>query len=153
MKNPPNKNSFITTLLHKFINKETITYIIFGILTTAVNYIAYFILYKFTALDALIYNTIAWAVSVIFAFITNKIFVFESKKWNARTVFKEFIPFVGARILSLLLEEAFLFITVEMANMHELIAKIIISVVVVIVNYFASKFFIFRNKKEEISNG
>ena len=153
MKNPPNKNSFITTLLHKFINKETITYIIFGILTTAVNYIAYFILYKFTALDALIYNTIAWAVSVIFAFITNKLFVFESKKWNARTVFKEFIPFVGARILSLLLEEAFLFITVEIANMHELIAKIIISVVVVIVNYFASKFFIFRNKKEEIPNG
>ncbi len=143
------------TLLHKLINRETVTYIIFGVLTTAVNYVTYYLLYKFTALDAVIYNTIAWAVSVIFAFITNKIFVFESKKWNIRTVLLELLPFVGARILSLLLEEAFLLLTVHIIGMHELMAKIIISVVVVIVNYFASKFIIFRNKKdkEEIPNG
>lgn len=143
------------TLLRKLINRETITYIIFGVLTTAVNYVAYYLLYKFTALDAIIYNTIAWAVSVIFAFITNKLFVFESKSWNIRTVLPEFFPFVGARILSLLLEEAFLMLTVTVIGIHELIAKIIISVVVVIVNYFASKFIIFRNKKdkEEIPNG
>ena len=143
------------TLLHKLINRETITYIIFGVLTTAVNYVTYYLLYKFTALDAVIYNTIAWALSVIFAFITNKIFVFESKKWNIRTVLLEFLPFVGARILSLLLEETFLLLTVHVMGMHELIAKIIISVVVVIVNYFARKFIIFRNKKdkEEIPNG
>lgn len=143
------------TLLHKLINRETITYIIFGVLTTAVNYVTYYLLYRFTALDAIIYNTIAWAVSVIFAFITNKLFVFESKKWAIRTVLREFFPFVGARILSLLLEEAFLMLTVNVLGMHELIAKIIISVVVVIVNYFASKFIIFRkkNNKEEIPNG
>lgn len=143
------------TLLHKLINRETITYIIFGVLTTAVNYVTYYLLYRFTALDAIIYNTIAWAVSVIFAFITNKLFVFESKKWAIRTVLREFFPFVGARILSLLLEEAFLVLTVNVLGMHELIAKIIISVVVVIVNYFASKFIIFRkkNNKEEIPNG
>ena len=143
------------TLLHKLINRETITYIIFGVLTTAVNYVTYYLLYKFTALDAIIYNTIAWAVSVVFAFITNKLFVFESKSWKIQTVLLEFFPFVGARILSLLLEEAFLLLTVNVMGIHELIAKIIISVVVVIVNYFASKFLIFRNKKnkEEIPNG
>lgn len=143
------------TLLHKLINRETITYIIFGVLTTAVNYVTYYLLYKFTSLDAIIYNTIAWAVSVIFAFITNKLFVFESKSWKIQTVLLEFFPFVGARILSLLLEEAFLLLTVNVMGIHELIAKIIISVVVVIVNYFASKFLIFRNKKnkEEIPNG
>ena len=140
-------------LLHKLINRETITYIVFGVLTTAVNYVTYYLLYKFTALDAIIYNNIAWAVSVLFAFITNKLFVFESKSWKFPTVLKEFFPFVGARILSLLLEEAFLLLTVKVIGMHELIAKIIISVVVVIVNYFASKFIIFRNKKEEIPNG
>ena len=143
------------TLLHKLINRETITYIIFGVLTTAVNYVTYYLLYKFTALDAIIYNTIAWAVSVVFAFITNKLFVFESKSWKIQTVLLEFFPFVVARILSLLLEEAFLLLTVNVMGIHELIAKIIISVVVVIVNYFASKFLIFRNKKnkEEIPNG
>ena len=142
------------TLLHKLINRETITYIIFGVLTTAVNYVTYYLLYKFTALDAIIYNTIAWAVSVVFAFITNKLFVFESKSWKIQTVLLEFFPFVGARILSLLIEEAFLLLTVNVMGIHELIAKIIISVVVVIVNYFASKFLIFRNKKnkEEIPN-
>ena len=139
-------------LINKLFNRETITYIIFGVLTTAVNYIAYYLLYKFTTLDPIIYNTIAWAVSVIFTFFTNKIFVFESKSFKPVTLIREFIPFIGARILSLLLEEAFLALTVKVMNMHELIAKIIISVVVVLVNYFASKFFIFRNK-EEHNNG
>lgn len=139
-------------LINKLFNKETITYIIFGVLTTAVNYVAYYLLYRFTNLDPIIYNTIAWVISVIFAFFTNKLFVFESKSFKPLVLIREFLPFVGARILSLLLEEAFLALTVKVMNMHELVAKIIISVIVVLVNYFASKFFIFRNKEEQ-NNG
>lgn len=138
-------------LIQKLFNRETITYIIFGVLTTAVNYLAYYLLYRYTSLDPVFYNTIAWAVGVIFAFVTNKLFVFESKSWKISTIFREFLPFVGARLLSLLLEEAFLALSVKVLGMHELIAKVVISVVVVLVNYFASKFFIFRNKKEDIN--
>ena len=140
----------IKKLTHKLFNRETLTYIIFGILTTAVNYIAYFILYHYTKLDPIVYNAIAWAVSVIFAFITNKVFVFESKSRAAKTIVREFAAFIGARVLSLFIEEAFLALTVKVMNMHELVAKIIISIIVVIINYFASKFFIF-NKKEDIN--
>ena len=134
-------------LLKKLCNKETITYLIFGVLTTLVNYIVYYLLYRFTGLDALIYNTIAWLAAVIFAFFTNKLFVFESKSFKSSVVFREFLTFVSARIVSLLLEEAFLALTVKVMGIHELISKLIISVIVVIVNYFASKFFIFKKEK------
>lgn len=134
-------------LIKKLCNRETITYIIFGILTTVVNYIVYYLLYRFTGLDALIYNTIAWLAAVIFAFFTNKLFVFESKSFKFTVVFREFLIFVSARIISLILEEAFLALTVKVMGIHELISKLIISVIVVIVNYFASKFFIFKKEK------
>lgn len=134
-------------IIKKLCNKETITYLIFGVLTTAVNYIVYYLLYKFTGLDALAYNVIAWVAAVIFAFFTNKLFVFESKSFKPGIVFRELLTFVGARVLSLILEEAFLALTVKVMGIHELIAKLIISVIVVIVNYFASKFFIFKKEK------
>lgn len=136
-------------LIKKVFNKETITYIIFGILTTIVNYIVYYLLYKYTGMDPLAYNTIAWAAAVIFAFFTNKLFVFESRSFKPDILVKEFLIFVSARVLSLILEEAFLALTVKVMGIHELIAKVIISVVVVIVNYFASKFLIFKKEKGE----
>ena len=136
-------------LIKKVFNKETITYIIFGILTTIVNYIVYYLLYKYTGMDPLAYNTIAWAAAVIFAFFTNKFFVFESRSFKPDILVKEFLIFVSARVLSLILEEAFLALTVKVMGIHELIAKVIISVIVVIVNYFASKFLIFKKEKGE----
>ena len=134
-------------LIKKLCNKETITYIIFGVLTTVVNYVVYYILYKFTGLDALAYNIIAWVAAVIFAFFTNKLFVFESKSFKPSIIFRELATFVSARVVSLLLEEAFLALTVKVIGIHELLAKLIIAVIVVIVNYFASKLFIFKKEK------
>ena len=134
-------------LIKKLCNKETITYLIFGILTTAVNYIVYYLLYKFTGIDALAYNIIAWVAAVIFAFFTNKLFVFESKSVKANVIFRELLTFVSARLISLALEELFLALTVKVMGIHELIAKLVISVIVVIVNYFASKLFIFKKEK------
>ena len=136
-------------LIKKLCNKETITYIIFGILTTAVNYIVYYVLYRFTEMDALAYNVIAWVAAVIFAFFTNKLFVFESKSFKPSVIIRELATFVSARLLSLALEEAFLALTVKVMGIHELIAKLIIAVIVVIVNYFASKFLIFKKEKGE----
>ncbi len=136
-------------LLKKLINKETITYVIFGGLTTVVNYAIYYLFYKFTAIDPIIYNIIAWVAAVIFAFITNKLFVFESKSFATKLLFQEFMSFIGARLLSLLFETGFLALTVKVFHMNELLAKIIAAVFVVIFNYFASKFFIFKKKIDE----
>lgn len=133
-------------LLVKLFNKETITYVIFGGLTTVVNYAVYYLFYKFTMADPVVYNIIAWVVAVLFAFITNKLFVFESRTFKADVLFTELASFVGARLLSLIFETAFIALTVKVFNMNELVAKIITAVFVIIFNYFASKFFIFKKK-------
>ena len=135
-------------LISKLINRETITYLIFGVLTTAINYAVYYLMYRFTSLEPTVYNIVAWTVAVIFAFITNKLVVFQSKEFRSDTFIKEFVPFIGARIFSFVVEEAFLALTVNIMGMHPLVSKVIISVVVVILNYFFSKFLIFRKKKE-----
>ncbi len=138
-------------LISKIFNRETITYLIFGVLTTAINYAVYHLMYKFTSLEPTVYNIVAWIVAVIFAFITNKLVVFESKEFHFSTIVREFLPFIGARLFSFFVEEAFLALTVHVMGMHPLKSKIAICVVVVIINYFFSKFLIFR-KKKEISN-
>ena len=134
-------------LLKKLINKETITYVIFGGLTTVVNYAVYYLFYRFTVIDPIIYNVIAWVAAVIFAFVTNKLFVFESKSFAPKVLLQEFTTFICARLLSLLFETGFLALTVKVFHMNELIAKVIAAVFVIIFNYFASKFFIFKKKQ------
>lgn len=109
-------------------------------------------MYKFTSLEPVVYNIVAWTVAVIFAFFTNKIVVFQSKEFKPTTLFKEFFPFIGARIFSFLVEEAFLALTVNLMGMHPLLSKVIICVVVVIMNYFFSKFLIFKKNKENNDN-
>lgn len=135
-------------LINKLINRETITYLIFGVLTTAINYAVYYLMYRFTSLEPTVYNIVAWTVAVIFAFVTNKLVVFQSKGFQPDTIIKEFLPFIGARIFSFVVEEAFLGLTVNLMGMHPLLSKVVISIVVVILNYFFSKFLIFRKKKE-----
>ena len=139
-------------LINKLLNRETITYLIFGVLTTAINYGVYYLMYKFTTLEPVVYNIVAWTVAVIFAFFTNKVVVFQSKEFKAVTLVREFLPFIGARIFSFIVEEAFLALTVNLMGMHPLLSKVIICVVVVIMNYFFSKFLIFNKKKENNDN-
>lgn len=136
-------------LIKKIFNRETITYLIFGVLTTVVNYAVYYLFYHYTDVDLIVYNTIAWIVAVLFAFVTNKLFVFESKGWKLSILGKEFISFIIARLLSLLIETAFLALTVNLCKMNELTAKLAACVLVVIFNYFASKFFIFKKKESD----
>ena len=136
-------------ILAKLFNKETILYLVFGVLTTCVNYAVCFLFYRFTDISILIYNVVAWVAAVAFAYITNKLFVFESKSFRGTVVLKELVSFVSARLLSLGIEELFLFVSVEKLHANELIAKLIAQVFVVVFNYFASKLFIFRKKDED----
>ncbi len=133
-------------LIRKIINKETITYIIFGVLTTAVNYGVYYLFYRFTGIDPIFYNAIAWIAAVVFAFITNKLFVFESKSFKSDILLPEIASFFAARILSLLVETGLLALAIKVFGLNELFSKIVIAVIVVILNYFASKFLIFRKR-------
>lgn len=123
---------------------EIISYIFFGGLTTVVNWLVYFPLYNLLFVDSAVSNAIAWVVSVAFAFLTNKPFVFKSHDWSARVTLPELGKFVSARVFSGLFETASLFVLVTWLGFDGNIIKIIISVVVVIVNYVASKLIVFK---------
>ncbi len=132
----------------EFIKKywDALTYLVFGALTTAVNYLVYLPCYNWLSLSAGISNIIAWVVAVAFAFVTNKPFVFKSHDWSRRAVLPELTRFVGCRIGSGLLETAILFITVDWLAWNGNWMKLFTGVFVVILNYFGSKFLVFRGK-------
>ena len=124
--------------------KDIVLYLLFGMLTTVVNYLVYYPLYNWTDLPAAVCNTIAWIAAVAFAYLTNKPFVFESHDWTAKTVLPELGKFVACRLGSGLLETAAILLFVDILTFDGNIAKLIISVLVVILNYIGSKFIVFK---------
>lgn len=129
-------------------NKEIIKYLIFGILTTLVNILCFYILDKLNV-DIYINNTISWIVSVIFAFITNKLYVFESKSLDIKTIFKEGTSFLGARIFSYFVDMGTIYLLFDGLRINKLISKIVSNIIVIIINYIFSKF-IFKKKEGNI---
>ena len=121
--------------------KEITLYLIFGVLTTAVNWIIFQICLEIFLVNWSIANVIAWVGAVTFAYATNKKIVFESS--NPQIV-KEFALFVQFRLVSLVLEMLIMFVMIEMISVLPLVSKIITSVAVVIANYFFSKVVIFK---------
>jgi len=125
-----------------FLNREIILYLIFGVLTTLVNIFVYLLFVEWVHINYIHGNIIAWFLSVVFAYITNRIFVFKSKN---KKIFSEFTFFVGSRLFSGCLDTLLLYIFVSLCYFDDLISKVVIGVIVVIVNYILSKMIIFRN--------
>lgn len=123
---------------------DILSYLFFGVLTTVVNYIVYLPCYNLLNLSAAVSNVIAWAVAVAFAYLTNKPFVFHSHDWSVKTVVPELAKFVGSRVASGALETAIIFVTVDLLLWSGNIMKLVTSVLVVILNYVASKLLVFR---------
>jgi len=134
----------ITALVRRYW--EVLTYLFFGVLTTVVNYLVYLPVYNLLELSAALSNAIAWVVAVAFAYLTNKPFVFKSHDWSANTVIPELTKFVSCRVASGAAETIILLVTVDILNWNGNIWKLITSVLVVILNYFASKLVVFRKK-------
>ena len=126
---------------------DILSYLFFGGLTTVVNYIVYYPLYNTLELSATASNAIAWVAAVAFAYLTNKPFVFKSNDWSAKVVLPELSKFVACRIGSGFAETAIIFITVDLLNLNGNIMKLITSILVVILNYIASKVVVFRKSK------
>lgn len=154
--------SSLKKLIQKLVNQETILYLVFGGLTTLVNLAVFWLMNRVLGEDlALVNNAAAFVAAVIFAYVTNKIFVFESRSWSAQTLRKEIPAFVGARLFSFGLEELLLWISKDVIRVGRysivilgivigglMVAKILISVIVVVLNYFFSKLFIFKKKEK-----
>ncbi|MBP3339992.1 MAG: YfhO family protein [Lachnospiraceae bacterium] len=133
--------------LKKFLNKETILYTIFGVLTTVVDFAVVAILYYIFSINEIIANTIAWIFAVATAYITNKLFVFESKSFRLSVLKHELPSFILARVFSLIVTDIFLAFA-SIINLNVMIAKLLISVFVIVSNYIFSKLFIFKKKPE-----
>lgn len=125
---------------------EVLSYLIFGVLTTVVNYLVYLPVYNLLGLSAALSNAIAWVVAVAFAYLTNKPFVFKSHDWSAKTVIPELTKFVGCRVASGAAETLILLVTVDILCCNGNLWKLVTSVLVVILNYIASKLVVFRKK-------
>lgn len=126
--------------------REPISYLFFGVLTTLVNYVVYFLTTRGLHMHYLVATGISWVVAVLFAFVTNRRFVFDSTAKGTSEVGGELLRFVGGRVLSLFLEAAIMYIGIEGFKLlhYDWIVKTVAQVGVVVSNYFLSKFFVFR---------
>jgi len=126
--------------------KEVINYLIFGVLTTIVSLTSYYIL-TYSLLDAnnevelQIANVISWIISVVFAYITNRKYVFDS---NNENIFKEITSFVGSRLITLFMDMLIMYIGVSILGQNDKIFKLTSQVIVIIGNYLFSKIFVFK---------
>ena len=131
-------------LLEKY--RGLILYVVFGVLTTAINIAVYALCYRVLRLPNVPSNVIAWILAVLFAFVTNKLYVFESKSLERGTVMRELLSFVGARLATGLLDLAVMFVGVDLLHGPDLVFKVGSNVLVIILNYVLSKLIVFRKK-------
>lgn len=126
---------------------DVFTYLIFGVLTTVVNYLVYLPAYNLLHLSASVSNILSWVVAVAFAYLTNKPFVFQSHDWSMKTVLPELGKFVSCRLASGGMETVILLVTVDLLGWNGNVWKLVTQVLVVAMNYIASKLLVFRKKE------
>ncbi len=124
--------------------KEVISYLFFGGCTFVVSMVTFYIFNKVLGLNEHVSNIISWILAVLFAYVTNRKFVFESKTSDFKGLVKEMISFFSARLLTLGIEEVIIFVGCDLLHADALIVKLIGQVVVIVSNYFLSKLFIFK---------
>lgn len=124
-------------------NKEIIMYLIFGVLTTVVNIVVYYLFSNIIHMNYLFSNAMAWFLSVLFAYITNRKYVFNS---NSEQIFKEALSFFSSRLATGLLDMFLMWFLVNFNLLNDVLSKIVVNVIVVILNYILSKLIVFKNK-------
>lgn len=135
-------------LIRRLLNPETVSYLVFGVLTTLVNFAVYYALRHFNV-NYVVAGVIAWIIAVSFAFFTNKHFVFKSHDYSPSVIIPEAIKFAAGRLVTLLIEQGLMIFTVEVLKFDDRIMKLLIAVIVIVLNYVFSKLIIFKNKNKE----
>ena len=133
---------FIQTNYKKY--KQVILYLFFGGVTTVQNILTYYIFAHLLGVNNMVSTVIAWFFSVLIAYVTNKIYVFESKSTGRKHLVKEMFLFFYYRFLSGLIDLTIMFVFVNMLHFNDIVIKIISNVVVIIANFVFSKLLIFK---------
>lgn len=127
--------------------REQISYLFFGVLTTGINFVIYTAAYEWIGIDNLTSVVLAWIGSVLFAYITNKIWVFQSKTQNKIKLIRESLEFFAARLLTGGVELGIMYVCVDLWSWNGMFMKLISSVLIIILNYILSKLVVFRKQK------
>lgn len=127
-------------------HRSFIAYGVFGVLTTLVNIVAYNLCYNQAGISNTLSNVIAWILAVAFAYVTNKIWVFESKSWKWSVLKKEVVAFISCRLATGIMDLVIMYICVDVMNWHAMLMKICSNVLVIILNYVFSKLIIFKKR-------
>ncbi len=122
-------------------NKEIIMYLVFGVLTTVVNIVVYYIFSNLLHMNYLFSNAMAWFLSVLFAYVTNRKYVFDSKN---NQIIKEAISFFGSRLATGIIDMVLMWFLVNFNIVNDVVAKVVVNVIVVILNYILSKLVVFK---------
>lgn len=128
--------------------KSLLSYLFFGGCTTLINLVTYYLSAHVFNFSTVVSTIVAWVVAVIFAYITNKIWVFECKSWERNVLIKEISSFFACRLLTGLLDIIIMAVCVDILHFNDLIIKILSNVVVIVLNYIASKLVIFKRSNE-----
>ena len=134
----------LENLLKKY--KSFLMYGIFGVLTTIVNLVVYNLCYYKAGINNTVSNVIAWILAVAFAYITNKLWVFESKSWKMSVLRREVTAFVSCRLATGIMDILIMYICVDILGWHAMLMKLSSNVLVIILNYIFSKLIIFKKR-------
>ncbi len=129
-----------------FKYKEYVLYVIFGGLTTLISLISFYICSHPLDIGTVASNIISWILSVSFAYVTNRKWVFKSKTVGFYGIVKEIAGFIAGRLLSMGIETVLLWITVDLYHFNDMLMKVVIGIIVVIMNYFFSRLVAFKKK-------
>lgn len=122
------------------LKKELVSYVIFGAFTTLINIAVYLLLTDIFHINYIIANIVAWFVSVMFAYVTNRIWVFESDNEN---VAKEVFLFYGGRIFTVIVDTLLMILFIDVLSIGNFVSKVAVSIIVIILNYLFSKWIVF----------
>ena len=132
--------------------KSIIAYLIFGVLTTLINWGSYFLCYNIVQIPNVPSTIIAWILAVAFAFITNKIWVFGSKSFNGKVLLHEIWTFLAARLITGILDVVIMYFAVDVFAMNSTVWKLISNIIVIVLNYIFSRLIIFKKENSDKSH-
>ncbi len=135
----------ITELIKKY--KNIILYLFFGVCTTLINIIAYWVMAHPMQLSVMLSTIVAWILAVLFAYITNRKWVFYSGAIKKKEILREIVSFFSCRLITGVVDWICMFVFVDYLKLNDIIIKFIANIVVIILNYIASKVIIFKKKK------
>ena len=134
----------IIKLIKKY--KSFVAYAVFGVFTTIVNIVTYHICYSYLNISNTLSNVFAWILAVTFAYLTNKVWVFDSKSWKWEVLRREITAFISCRVATGIMDIIIMYICVDIMEWHAMVMKVLSNILVIILNYIFSKLIIFKKK-------